>query len=220
MSDTLRLYDRWAAGYDALDNPMVGATGWALDRVPLGCAGARVVELGCGTGRHVTRILDDGAAAYVGVDGSPGMLAIARARRADPRARFVEADLATSLPLPDAGFDLALVVLVLEHVRALAPLFGEVKRLLRPAGRLRIVEIHPDRVAAGMVAHFRDDAGEVRFDSVAHPVDALAAALEGAGLVVGAVRELVADGELLAAVPRLGKHAGARVVVDLEAHSG
>jgi SAM-dependent methyltransferase len=220
MSETLRHYDRWAAGYDAHDNPMVAATGWALDRDPLDCAGAAVVELGCGTGRHAGRVLDAGAVAYVGVDGSPGMLAIARGRCADPRARFVEADLAAPLPLAAGSFDLALIVLVIEHVSALDALLAEVARLLRPGGRLRLVELHPERIAAGTVAHFRDAAGEVSFASVAHPVPALVAALGRAGLRVAALREHRAEGELVAVVPRLGKHAGRPVVLDLEAHSG
>ncbi|MEZ4358948.1 MAG: class I SAM-dependent methyltransferase [Kofleriaceae bacterium] len=219
MSETLQHYDRWSASYDAHDNPMVAATAWAMAQSPLGCDGADVVELGCGTGRNVAHVLAAGARTYVGVDGSPGMLAVARARQLD-RVRFVEADLGTRGPLDDASFDFALIVLVLEHVRELDAIFGEAARLLRPGGRLRILEIHPALIASGTVAHFRDEAGEVRFDSSAHPVPTLTAALARAGLTEVTVRELAATGALLERVPKLAKHHGRLVLVDLEARRG
>jgi SAM-dependent methyltransferase len=222
--DTLRGYDRWSAHYDGGDNPMIAATAWALDARPLELAGARVLELGCGTGRNAARVLAGGAAAYVGVDGSDGMLAIARARAGagDPRCTWLHADVLATAPLPIAagGFDLALVVLVLEHVRDLAPPFAAIARALRPGGVLRVVEIHPDLVGAGTVAHFHDAAaggGEVRFTSVAHPVASITRALAEAGLVVERADEDTAAGALLAAAPRLAKHRDRRVLLDLSA---
>ncbi|HVK73632.1 MAG TPA: class I SAM-dependent methyltransferase [Kofleriaceae bacterium] len=215
-SQTLDGYDRWADHYDRMDNPMVAATAWALAEVPLDVAGARVVELGCGTGRHAALALAAGAAAYTGVDGSPGMLAQARARTADLRATWRAGDVAATT-LPAGGFDRALIVLVLEHVVDLAPVFAEVARLLAPGGRLRLLEIHPDLLAAGAHAHFHDGEVEVRFASVRHDVAAIEAALAAAGLTVTARREPTADGALLAAVPRLAKHRGRRAVLDLEA---
>ncbi len=209
---TLEGYDRWAASYDALANPMVAATAWALDRTPLGCADEDVLELGCGTGRNVARVLAEGAHSYTGVDGSAGMLEAARRACPDPRARFVRSPLVAELPV--GTFDLAFVVLVLEHIADLATVFAGARRALRPGGRLRLVEIHPDLVATGTVAHFEDAAGAVRFTSTAHPVPALRAALEAAGFAVEALREFAAED---VPVPKLAKHAGRRVLVDVEA---
>jgi SAM-dependent methyltransferase len=197
-------------------NPMVAATELVLDRAPLGCAGQDVVEFGCGTGGNVARVLREGARTYLGVDGSPGMLARARAEIADPRASFVEADVHGALDL-GARFDLALIVLVLEHVRDLAPLFASVRRALHDRGRLRIVEIHPDLVADGTVAHFDDGGAELRFTSTAHAPDALAAALEAAGLAVEHRRAWSADE--LAAVSKLAKHRGRPFVLDVTARA-
>jgi malonyl-CoA O-methyltransferase len=212
--DTLAGYDRWAGSYDAMANPMVAATELVLDRAPLGCAGQDVVEFGCGTGRNVARVLREGARSYLGVDGSPGMLARARAEIADPRATFVEGDVHGAIDL-GARFDLALIVLVLEHVRDLAPLFASVRRALRDGGRLRIVEIHPDLVADGTVAHFEDGGAELRFTSTAHALDALAAELTRAGLALETMRAWSADE--LAAVSKLAKHRGRAVVLDVTA---
>jgi len=82
-SDTLSGYDRWAASYDHETNPVIAATSWVLDHAPLGCADAEVVELGCGTGRNIPRVLGEGARSYVGVDGSYGMLNMASANVID-----------------------------------------------------------------------------------------------------------------------------------------
>lgn len=207
-------YDAWAASYDEAGNPMVAASEWVLERAPLACAGLDVGEVGCGTGRHVARVLDGGARSYTGVDPSGGMLARARGRVVDPRVRFVEGD-ATALAA--ASCDLVLVVLVLEHVRELGPMMRAIARALRPGGRLRIVEIHPGLVAAGTVAHFADGDAEVRFTSVAHELPALWAALVEAGFAIASLTEYDAGGALLEAVPRLGKHRGRPVLADVTA---
>jgi malonyl-CoA O-methyltransferase len=212
--ETLAGYDRWAGSYDAMANPMVAATELVLDRAPLACAGHDVVEFGCGTGRNVARVLREGARSYLGVDGSPGMLA--RARAENPGVDFVEGDVHGALDL-GGRFDLALIVLVLEHVRELAPLFTSVRRALRDGGRLRIVEIHPDLVADGTVAHFDDGGAELRFTSTAHAPDDLANALARHGLAVDRIRAWSADE--LAAVSKLAKHRGRSVVLDATARA-
>lgn len=213
-ADTLAAYDRWATHYDADDNPLIAATAWVLGRAPLPVAGARVVEFGCGTGRHAAPILAAGATAFTGVDGSAAMLAAARDRGVD--ARWLHAPLA-ALPEPDGAYDVGLIALVLEHVADLAPIFAGAARWLRPGGTLRILELHPERIAAGTVAHFVDADGiERRFASVAHAPAALIAALRDAGFEASA-RTWLADDALVAAVPRLRKHAGRPIVLDVTA---
>lgn len=215
--DTLRAYDRWAHGYDHDDNPLVAATAWALAQQPLEVRGARVVELGCGTGRHAAALLGAGAAGYVGIDGSPGMLAVARAKLGDPRCSWIEADLA-ALPAP-AGppCDAALIVLVIEHLAELGGMLAGAARWLRPGASLRLVELHPERVAAGTVAHFADGGVERRFASVAHPVPEVLAALVAAGFGEVEADTWIADDELIAHAPRLAKHRGRPVVLDVRA---
>ncbi len=222
-ADTLRAYDEWATHYDADDNPLVAATGLCLRARPLEVAGMRVVELGCGTGRNAPTVLAAGALAYTGVDGSAGMLAEAQRRVSDSRASWLQAELA-QLPQPrqaDGLHDAALIVLVLEHLTELDGVFGALARWLRPGATLRMLELHPDRIAAGTVAHFHDEHGvERRFTSTAHPVAELHAALARNGFTVEWVKEELADEMLIAAVPRLAKHAGKHVVLDLLARRG
>ena len=95
-------YAAWASGYDAQDNPMIAAVERYLDRHALPFRGARVLDIGCGTGRTMARALAEGAASVTGLDASPEMLARARNRLAEPAARgrvtLLQADLAQSWP--------------------------------------------------------------------------------------------------------------------------
>jgi ubiquinone/menaquinone biosynthesis C-methylase UbiE len=222
--ETLRAYDRWATHYDQDENPMVAATGWRLTTHALRVHNARVVELGCGTGRHAAQMLSAGATAYTGVDGSPGMLAHARKRlesREDAaRCTWVEAELNQLPALRGPAYDVALIVLVIEHLNDLIGPLSALARWLRPGAVLRMLELHPDRIAAGTVAHFHADGVEQRFASVAHPVPQLVAALGRAGFIVDALEELVADDSLIAVAPRLAKHRDQNVVLDVIAHLG
>ncbi len=95
-------------------------------------AGKRVLDIGCGTGFWLPR-LAEGAAAVVGVEPDPALLARARARPLPPTVRLLRGS-AEHLPLPDASVDVA-------HAR-FAYFFGagaeaglaELRRVLAPGG--------------------------------------------------------------------------------------
>jgi SAM-dependent methyltransferase len=198
-----------------VSNPLIDATSWVLHAAPLGCADCEVVELGCGTGRNVARVIGEGARSYQGVDGSLGMLAVATHRYYDPRVTFVQADLLAPWA-PSQQFDFALLCLVLEHLPALDVLAETLARAVKPGGRIRIVDLHPERVAAGALAHFQDGTTEVRFASVSHPVPSICDALEATGFDV-VRRDWLASDPMIAAVPALEKHRGLKVVLDIKA---
>lgn len=214
-ADTLAGYDRWSATYDEHDNPAIAGCRWLLGQRPLAVRDLDVLELGCGTGRHAPEILAGGARSYTGVDGSPEMLAVAARRTTDARAQWLTADLLAAWE-PPRRYDLALVVLVLEHLPTLTPLANTLAAAVRPGGALRILDLHRDRLAAGSVAQFTDAAGEVVFTSVAHASADIVAALTAVGFDV-ALHEERASGDLVAAVPKLGKQPDARVLIDVVA---
>ena len=213
-SDTLSGYDRWAPSYDYEPSAVVSATSWVFDRAPLGCADCDVLELGCGTGRHAQRVIGDGARSYLGLDGSQGMLAIAAHRYYDPRVSFGAVDLLAPFPTT-RQFDFALIVLVLEHLPTLEPMLVSLARAVRPGGRVRIVDLHPDRIAAGSAAHFREGSHQVCFTSFAHSVPMLCASCEAVGFDV-VRRDWLATDTMVAAVPGLGAHRGQRILLDLK----
>jgi ubiquinone/menaquinone biosynthesis C-methylase UbiE len=96
------------------------------------------LDVGCGTGALCAAIIERCApTALVGVDRSPGFLATARARIADPRARFEQGD-AQALPLEGGAFDVAVSGLVLNFVGNPGAMLGEMRRVLRPGGTVAL----------------------------------------------------------------------------------
>ena len=122
-----------------------------LDLAP----GARVADLGCGTGLAFGRLERAvGAAGEVdGVDRTAAMLARARrriARRGWTNVRLVEADLAEWRPA--APLDGAISVLALGLAPDLERAVANVATALRPGGRLAVVDLRiPDRVPRPIV---------------------------------------------------------------------
>jgi len=214
VTDTLGGYDRWSASYDGEANPLVAATSWVLDRAPLGCADCDVLELGCGTGRHAQRVISEGARSYTGIDGSHGMLQVATQRYHDPRISFGYADLMAPWAMPQQ-YDFALVALVLEHLHTLEPTLVSLARAMKPGGRVRIIDLHPERVAAGSYAHFRDGQRTVHFTSVSHNVPMLCMMLENVGFDT-VRRDWLATDTMVSEVPTVAKYRGTKLVLDLK----
>jgi SAM-dependent methyltransferase len=97
-------------------------------------AGARWLDVGCGTGALSGAILDRCApASVIGVDPSEGFLVYARRRVADPRAEFRQGD-AQALPVGDAAVDVVVSGLVLNFVPDQAKAAREMRRAVRPGG--------------------------------------------------------------------------------------
>ena len=127
-------YRAWAITYDQPGNRLIEIEQpivWQiLNRLPLGTA----IDAACGTGRHAKYLVSLGHQ-VTGVDSSPEMLAIARAKA--PGVEFRDGDL-HHLPVPDQHADLVVCALALSHVPSLAPILAEFTRVLRPGGHLVI----------------------------------------------------------------------------------
>jgi SAM-dependent methyltransferase len=148
VTDQEARYDRIAEGYAAWWSPVhrPGTLG-LLDEVAGDVAGGsrRLLDVGCGTGAMAADAVRRWPAVEVdGVDASAGMLEIARAEASslDPsaagRLRYAQA-LADRLPFEDATFDLALSAFVLQLVPSRYRALREMRRVLRPGGRLAYV---------------------------------------------------------------------------------
>ena len=106
-----------------------------------------VADLGCGTASvaaqlapHVKRV--------VGVDNSAAMLKAARKRTAGLKNVDLRRGDLKALPLDDASCDAALLLLVLTYVDEPAAVLSEARRILKPGGRVIVVDLLP---------HDRDD---------------------------------------------------------------
>ena len=100
-------------------------------------AGSRVADMACGTGDLCRELARQGHSP-VGFDFSMGML-----RAAPPVADgpgLVNADV-LELPVPDGALDGATCGFALRNLTAVAPLLAELARVLRPGGRIGLLEV-------------------------------------------------------------------------------
>jgi SAM-dependent methyltransferase len=105
--------------------------------------GDRVIDVGCGPGFYVVELLEAvGASGWVtGVDRSADMLAVAAKRvEGKPNVEFHEAA-AAELPVADDSFDRALSVQVFEYIDDVPAALVEMRRVLRPGGRLVLWDV-------------------------------------------------------------------------------
>jgi ArsR family transcriptional regulator len=119
-------------------------------------ASARLLDIGTGTG-GVLELLAPHVAQGLGVDASKTMLALARARLARAGLTHCAVRLADMyrLPLADASFDLAVLQMVLHYAEDPAGVLAEAARVLRPAGRLIVIDLarHERTDLAAKLAH-------------------------------------------------------------------
>ena len=202
-------YDLWSADYDAYPNPTVAMDERHFPSQWRHLVGRRVLEVGCGTGRHTLRLARQGNR-VTGLDLSRGMLAIAREKLKDyGDVRLVEADFLSAQPPRDQGFEAVVAALVLEHVKHLPVFFNAARSALEPGGELHVSEIHPARAAQGILAHFKTADGiEFDLDSVPHPDGALESAASQAGFQLIEIRDSFGDQELAKLNPKWAKHLG------------
>jgi len=144
------MFDRIAPVYDAMNRVMTAGLDRRWRRVTVEQVvrnGDRVLDACCGTGDLALAARARGAD-VVGLDFSEAMLERARAKSSD--VEWVRGDV-LALPFDDASFDAVTVGFGVRNVDDLEAGLRELRRVLRPGGRLGILEITRPR---GVVAPF------------------------------------------------------------------
>jgi ubiquinone/menaquinone biosynthesis C-methylase UbiE len=149
-ADRAAAAERYFAGHasvwDALrslhvaESEVEAAIGRALGQARVG----RLVDIGTGTGRMI-ELFGRGAERSLGIDRSPEMLRLARAKLAQAgldAAELRQGDM-YALPLPSGSADTAILHQVLHYAQNPAAAVAEAARLLAPGGRLLIVDFAP-----------------------------------------------------------------------------
>ena len=138
--DSLAFFGRVAGEWDRLRQELFGQHFTAPGLLALLPPDWIVADIGCGTG-NVAEILSPCVQEVIAVDPSEPMLRAARKRLADCRnIRFAHGSL-SDLPVDDASAHAATLVLVLHHVSDPENALREVRRILKPDGRILIIDM-------------------------------------------------------------------------------
>lgn len=152
--DVQNMFDRIAGRYDLLNRVMTMGIDKRWRRAAVDAAHvtseSRVLDVCCGTGDLTFEVAERGVREAVGIDFSANMLAQARERVGSMPATktrnvtFLQGD-ALALPFEDDSFDALTVGFGVRNVEDLAGALAEFNRVVRPAGRVIVLEItRPD----------------------------------------------------------------------------
>jgi demethylmenaquinone methyltransferase/2-methoxy-6-polyprenyl-1,4-benzoquinol methylase len=139
------MFDRIAPVYDLMNRFMTAGLDGRWRGLAASLAvrpGDRVLDAACGTGDLAVADLRAGAGRVTGLDFSERMLD--RARRKAPAIEWVQGDM-LALPFADGAFDAATVGFGARNVGDLSLALRELRRVLRPGGRVAILEITQPR---------------------------------------------------------------------------
>ncbi|MFC1474524.1 class I SAM-dependent methyltransferase [bacterium] len=111
-----------------------------------------VLDVGCGPGFTVERLSENGGSAlFCGCDTEPEVLRLAAGRESGVRWVCNGPD---TLPFADGAFDLVFSEGSLHHFENPMAMFAEMWRVLRPGGRLLLIDLNPKSRAARMYLTF------------------------------------------------------------------
>lgn len=149
-----------------------------------------LLDVGCGTGWYLEQL----APVYdeaVGIDLSPGMLAVARHRLRKPRLRQADA---RAVPFPPQRFDAVICTRVLSHLPQVGPAIREMRRVLAPGGLLLLSDVDADHdyeFTRLPIAH-----GHILADTFKHDRTRLFATIAQEGFVADTNLLIGRDGEV------------------------
>jgi ubiquinone/menaquinone biosynthesis C-methylase UbiE len=155
-------YERWASTYDEGPNPLLAREERHLLPLLTDLRNKSVLDLACGTGRWLEKLVMQGCGLGMGIDRSSAMLRVARKKRAI-RGRLAKAD-CENLPLANAGVDLVICSFAWGHIQDMGSAVRELARVTRHGADIFVSDLHPEAYAGGWRVGFRDSSTAVEID--------------------------------------------------------
>ena len=195
-------YRLWSDTYDE-ENPLTVLDEAAVRMLTPELEGLDLLDAACGTGRRLV-FGENAPRSAAGIDLVFEMLA--RGRRVPGRRPTTGAADLRALPFPARCFDVVWCRLAAGHLPALAPLYAEISRVLRPCGYAVVTDFHPEAIRRGHARIFRDAAGASHaVEHVVHEAEDHEAAASAAGLSFDAGGWLTVGSEVRPFYERAGK---------------
>ena len=151
-------YNQWALQYDTNLNKTRDLEAMAIREMLAGMPYAKVLEIGCGTGKNTAFLLEK-ATFILALDLSLEMLAQARQKVNAENVVFKQADITGPWHFSGNDFDLATFSLVLEHIEDIDHVFRELSLKIKAGGFVYVGELHPFKQYNGSKARFETEEG-------------------------------------------------------------
>lgn len=196
-----KAYNAWSEKYDTVENKTRDLDKIATQQTLSKYTFDTVLELGCGTGKNTTWLLER-APVVIGVDFSEGMLAQARAKIKAANVQFLQADLTKPWPIDNDFADLITCSLILEHIADLGFIFQQAYDKLKNGGRFFICELHPFKQYKGSKARFETETGVQELEVYIHHVSEFVATALNHGFKLAELKEWF-DEDQPEEIPRL-----------------
>ncbi len=164
-------YDLWADAYDAQpDNLMLALDETLFSELLTGTSFKELViaDVGCGTGRHWTKIYAGAPRMLKGYDVSQGMLDVLKQKF--PQAETHQLTSNTLVSLAGSSCDLILTTLAMAHIPDIGDAFKEWARVLKPGGRIILTDYHPDTLSKGGNRTFTHAGKTIAVKNYIHPI--------------------------------------------------
>jgi cytosine/adenosine deaminase-related metal-dependent hydrolase/ubiquinone/menaquinone biosynthesis C-methylase UbiE len=178
----------WSQVYDHQANPLLSLEERFMSELLLPVKDLDVLDVGCGTGRWLQRLLPFGPRSLTGVDSSPEMVGCAKKKlRASATVMVGEAE---SMPLGNSSADLIVASFVTSYIPEIYRLAAEVLRVARPTARVYLSDLHPATASAcKWKRSFKSAGTEVELTSYGHSVTEVIDCFEGFGFEVSLLLE-------------------------------
>ncbi len=187
-------YDLWSANYDAqpgnlmLDLDEILFTN-LLHKTEI--QHKSVADIGCGTGRHWSKIFQLQPQSLTGFDVSQGMLDKLKEKYPAAHIHQIKDDLFASIP--DASFDIIISTLTVAHIENLELALQAWCMILKAQGEIIITDFHPNLLAVGGKRTFTHNNRSVSVRNFVHSIDTIKSTLQANGFRVIAEEEMRID---------------------------
>jgi SAM-dependent methyltransferase len=176
----IKAHALWAETYDNDPNPLLALEERELMPLLPNLEGAFVLDVACGTGRWLNKLLGQGARRGAGIDLSPQMLAQARPKQR-LQSRLVCADCA-AMPIAAGVADLALCSFAVSYMPRLERFACEISRVVKKGGCLILTDFHPLCHDRGWRRTFRHAGGVVEILDFQYSIEELCSVFQTNGL--------------------------------------
>jgi len=164
-------YDLWSTQYDRQpDNLMLHLDNLLfehyLEIIPF--SGRIILDIGCGTGRHWAKVMEQHPAQLVGYDVSDGMLRELKKKFPDADTHLVTDSLLSAIR--DESADVIISTLTIAHIENIDEAIGAWSRILKIGGHLVLTDFHPAVLQAGGKRNFKTSGKTIEIRNYVHPI--------------------------------------------------